>query len=84
MAMKISAFRDLREYRDDMDRFIEYLQSIPTADGGHIIVPGELEERNKQKALRDGIEITDGLCRELLEMAFGPLTGAPEDYLAKV
>ncbi len=84
MAMKISAFRDLQEYRDDMDRFIEYLQSIPTADGGHIIVPGELEERNKQKALRDGIEITDGLCRELLEMAFGPLTGAPEDYLAKV
>ena len=81
MAMKISAFRDLEEYRADMDKFIEYLQSIPTKNGGHIVVPGELEAASKERALRDGIELTDGLLRELLEMDRGPLA-ADADLLA--
>ena len=81
MAVKISAFRDLEEYREDMDRFIEYLQSIPTKDGGHIVVPGELEESSKQRAYRDGVELTEGLLRELLEMYRGEIP-ADADLMA--
>ncbi len=81
MAVKISALRDLDEYRADMDRFIEYLQSIPTKDGGHIVVPGELEEASKQRAYREGVVLTEGLLRQLLEMDRGTVA-ADADLLA--
>ena len=78
MAMKVDAFRDLNEFTADMERFVEYLQSIPTSDGGHIVVPGELEETNKQKQLKNGVEITEALAKELLEMAYGKI---PENFV---
>jgi len=81
MAIKISAFRDLDEFKADMEKFVEYLQSIPTGDGGRIVVPGELEEANKAKQLANGIEITEALAKELLEMAYGEITGELGDYL---
>ena len=81
MAMKIEAFRDLADFTADMEKFVEYLQSIPTADGGHIVVPGELEEANKAKQMAEGIEITEALAQELLEMAYGEVSGDLADYL---
>ena len=72
MCMKISAFRDLDAFKADMDRFMEFLHSIPTQDGGRIIVPGELEERSKAAAEKDGIAVTEALARELLELAGDP------------
>ena len=71
MAVKISAFRDLEEFKNDMDRMIEFLHGIPAQDGGHIIVPGELEEQNKKNAQANGIEITATLAKELIEFAYG-------------
>jgi len=81
MAMKIDAFRSLDEFTADMEKFVEYLQSIPTSDGGHIIVPGELEENNKQTQLKNGIEITDTLAKELLDMAYDNVSGDIVTYL---
>ena len=82
MCMKVSAFRDLEEFKADMDQFIEYLQSIPTGDGGHIIVPGELEENNKRRAKENGIELTEGLVKELLEMAYDKVDNDLMSYFA--
>jgi len=81
MAVKISAFRDLDDFKADMEGFVEYLQSIPSGDGGHIIVPGELEERNKQKQMEAGIEITEELARELLGMAYDQVPDDIAPYL---
>ena len=69
IAINISAFRDLDEFKASMDEFMDYLQSIPTADGGHVIVPGEIEENCKRHSYEVGIEITEELARELIGMA---------------
>jgi len=81
LAMKISAFRDLDEFTADMERFVEYLQSIPASGGGHIVVPGELEEANRIQQMEKGIEITEALAKELLEMAYGEINGNLGEYL---
>lgn len=81
LCMKISAFREIEGFKADMDKFYEYLQSIPTGDGGHIIVPGELEAANKAKAAESGIEITVELAQQLLEMAVDNFDGDIKPYL---
>lgn len=83
MCIKISAFRNLAEFKADMDQFIDYLHSIPARDGGSIIVPGELEERSKIAAERDGITITETLARELLELAYGSVDCDIASYLCE-
>ncbi len=80
MAIDISAFRDLDEFKASMDAFIDYLQSIPTADGGHIIVPGEIEDNCKRNSYANGIEITYELAKELISMASDDQNVDPEDF----
>ena len=81
MCMKVSAFQDIADYRKNLDKFVDYLQSIPNAGGGHIVVPGELEAASRAKTLKNGVEITEALAKELLGMAYDDFSGDIRAYL---
>lgn len=81
LCMKVELFRDLDEFNADMERFYEFLHSITTADGGRIIVPGELEAKNKKHNNSEGITVTEALAKELLEMAYDDFNGDIASYI---
>ena len=46
------------------------MKSCSLADGfTEILIPGEIEEREVEKRLRDGIQIEDATWRELITLA---------------
>lgn len=81
MAVKIGAFRDLAQFRADMDRFVDYLHSIPPVEGQRVYFPGEIEQISRQKALLEGLQLPEDLIAELT--ALGTASGVQDaaDYL---
>jgi LDH2 family malate/lactate/ureidoglycolate dehydrogenase len=69
-AIKISAFRELEEFKESADSFIDLLCNSQKAEGvDHIYYPGEIEEKHKQKSLIEGIQLDEALVNELSEIA---------------
>jgi LDH2 family malate/lactate/ureidoglycolate dehydrogenase len=57
-AMRIDAFMDLIPYRQNVDRYIEYLHSLPSRPGaGPILVPGEIEAVAELDANSHGVKV---------------------------
>ena len=81
MAIKIDAFRDLEQFKADMDRFVEYLHSIPPAEGQRVYFPGEIEQISRRKAAEEGLLLPEDLIAELT--ALGVETGVADaaDFL---
>ena len=69
--MKVDLFRDLADFNADMEKYYEFLHGISTVDGGHLIVPGEIETSSKKRTAAEGITITEELAKQLIEMAYG-------------
>lgn len=69
MAIKIDQFRNLSEFRKEVDRYIEYLHNVPAIKGQHIYFPGEIEQINKMACLNNGIELPEDLVEELVGFA---------------
>ncbi len=80
MCMKVEAFRDLDEFNADMEKFYEFLHDIKTADGGSIIVPGELEFNSKNRIAKEDVAITEALAKELLGYAYDSFDGNADAY----
>lgn len=58
LAIKIESFIDVDEFKSEVDALIEWVKSSPTAPGvDEVLVPGEIEERTKQRRLTEGIPI---------------------------
>jgi ureidoglycolate dehydrogenase (NAD+) len=67
---RIDAFRELREFVQDMDAMIRELHALPPADGfAKVYYPGELEFERAAERERDGVPIDDGLFAELNDLA---------------
>ena len=87
VAVDIGRFRDVAQYRQEVDRFIDYLHSLPARNSGeHILYPGEPEEMALEKSLREGIsvpgDVRDFLCQKAEEAGVAvpaPLVAAPVD-----
>jgi uncharacterized oxidoreductase len=48
------------DWEGEVERFIEYLKSSrPSEEGGTILLPGEIEQRNREERLADGIPLDD-------------------------
>jgi ureidoglycolate dehydrogenase (NAD+) len=72
MAVNISAFRPLDEYKDSADKLIDYLHDRPKADGVEkIYVPGEIENRSKEQKLKDGLSIHEQVIDDLIALGKG-------------
>jgi LDH2 family malate/lactate/ureidoglycolate dehydrogenase len=67
-AIKISTFRDLAEFRNDVDSYIDFIKSLPLQDDVKSVkYPGEIELAIKQQILKEGIGLPETLIRELSE-----------------
>ena len=69
-AVDISKFRDYEEYAKDVLHIISNVKSCSLAEGfTEVLIPGEIEEREAEKRIRDGIQIEDATWKELLNLA---------------
>ena len=70
MVTNIETFLPVEEFRSETQRLMDYVKSSPTASGvEQIQIPGELEARQREKHLRDGILIDENTWQELLSAA---------------
>jgi LDH2 family malate/lactate/ureidoglycolate dehydrogenase len=77
-AMKINAFRDLDEFKNDMDQMIRELKSSPKAKGQErIFIHGEKEFELEAKNRENGIPILESVVTLLQEA--GEQAGVPFD-----
>jgi len=68
--LDISRFRDYEEYKKDVLHLISNVKSCPLKDGfTEILIPGEIEDREAEKRMRDGIPIEDATWKELIKLA---------------
>ena len=66
----IRRFRDYEEYKKDILHLIGNVKSCPLADGfTEVLIPGEIEDREAEKRLRDGIPIEDATWQDLIKLA---------------
>ncbi|MDQ1281534.1 MAG: Ldh family oxidoreductase [Thermoproteota archaeon] len=70
MALKISAFRDLGEFKDEMDNLLRAVRNSKPAPGfKEVLVPGDLELRTRKKRLMDGIDVPQATWDEIVQTA---------------
>jgi len=65
-----SFFADNAELNAEMNRFIDYVKSsAPVTPGGDILMPGEIEARNRAERSANGIELDDNSWQQISETA---------------
>ena len=70
IVLDIAKFTPLDEFYEHIDRLVAYMKSSPTAPGfDEILVPGEIEARQTERRLREGIPIDDETWRQIQETA---------------
>lgn len=78
MAFDIKRFRELNEYKNSADEFVEYLHSLPKAEGvSQIYFPGEMEQSSKKEKLKNGILLSPTVVEDLERLA--EKAGIPEE-----
>ena len=66
----IRRLRDYEEYRKDIAHLVANVKSCPPMDGfEEVLVPGEIEDREAEKRIKDGIPIEDTTWQELIKVA---------------
>jgi len=66
MAVDINAFRPAKEFKEDMDDYINLLKEAPKATGQErIYIPGEKEFENYEKNTRNGIPLLEEVVNSL-------------------
>ena len=83
IAVKIDSFRDSAEFRKDMDRFVEYLKATPAAEGQTVYFPGEIEQINRKKVMKEGLNLPEDLIEELTELAKSCGIENAQEYLTR-
>ncbi|MYE45185.1 MAG: Ldh family oxidoreductase [Chloroflexi bacterium] len=80
IAVDLQCFREPSEYTRVFGAFLDYIRETPRQQGvEEIVVPGELERRNRDRRRRDGIDLDDGTWQRLadgaLQTGIEPLPG---------
>lgn len=69
-AMRIDAFQDPLAYRANVDRYIEYLHSLPVHEGAAPVqYPGEIEARCDLESRALGVPIPEKVLADLCDIA---------------
>jgi uncharacterized oxidoreductase len=70
MVLNPTAFTTLDLFKRQVDDFVAYLKSSPTAPGfQEILVPGEVELREERRRRKEGIFVEDETWRQIEEVA---------------
>ncbi len=70
LAIKISAYTDLDDFRGHVDRLISSIRDSPRAPGANeILLPGEPELRSTKKRLREGIYVEEDTWNKISGLA---------------
>ena len=69
-AVDLGFFGDVDDYRREVDKLVDAVKGLPTADGfDEILVPGEPEDRVYAQRKRDGIPLPQGTVENLRAVA---------------
>lgn len=72
LAIDVSAFLPLEEFKETVDETVDAIKSLPPADGTHeVLVPGERGKRSEAERRSAGIPLGPKVWRELTEIAAG-------------
>jgi LDH2 family malate/lactate/ureidoglycolate dehydrogenase len=70
IALNIEAFLPLTEFNSRMERLIDELKSVPLARRfEEIFYPGEIEARNEERYLREGLQLPEETLADLARLA---------------
>jgi uncharacterized oxidoreductase len=70
VAIDLEKFGSVAEFKSRIDKLIRRIKSCPVAPSEReILLPGELEFREEQKRLREGIPIDDGVWIQISSLA---------------
>jgi LDH2 family malate/lactate/ureidoglycolate dehydrogenase len=73
MALRIDIFRDVEEFKTDMDAMLCTLASLPPADGANRVYYAGLKEQEAEaESDKRGVPLSEGTWRQLQEI--GELT----------
>ena len=67
IAINPEFFMGKEEFKKKVDELLEEIKTSEPAEGFEILIPGEIEERNKAKR-KDGFEIDENLYNQLKEI----------------
>lgn len=66
LAVNVEAFLPLEQFREEMDRFVVRVKASERSEGvEEIFVPGEIEFRRRESALREGVALPPEVVAEL-------------------
>jgi len=72
IAIKIEDFIDLEEFEQEVEYLIEWVKSSKKLPGvEEIYVPGEVEQVNREKRLKEGIPVPDEVWEDIVKWAKG-------------
>ena len=70
IALDIANFTPLDDFYDHVDGLVAHVKASPTAPGfDEILTPGEIEARQTERRLREGIPVDDETWRQIQETA---------------
>ncbi|MBI1927254.1 Ldh family oxidoreductase, partial [Candidatus Poribacteria bacterium] len=70
VAIDIASFTPLEDFYRRVDELVSYVKASPLAPGfDEILVPGEIELRQEERRLREGIPLDDETWRQIQETA---------------
>ncbi len=65
----VGRFRELNDFRHEVDAFIDYVKSAPPAEGfSEVLYPGELEQRTKAERSVSGIPLDEHVLDSVLSI----------------
>ncbi len=68
-AFNLSHFRDVAEFKQDMDGFVEFIKDSPPATGfTEVLYPGEIEYKREQQRRKEGIFVEDETWAQLSDL----------------
>jgi LDH2 family malate/lactate/ureidoglycolate dehydrogenase len=69
---KVSAFRDLATFKQEVTEFAQYLKATPLAQGfTEVFYPGEVEYRKELDRRKNGVPIEDATWNKIRDLAQG-------------
>lgn len=69
-AMRIDAFRPAKDFKKDMDQWIQRFKSAKTVEGQQrVYIPGEPEKEMEEKRLANGIPLGEKVIEDLKKLA---------------
>ncbi len=70
IALKISSFRPIDDFKSEVDEFFKVINSTPPAKGfQRVVVPGEIEYGIREKRLKEGIPIDLEIWQRIEDVA---------------